>query len=97
MERGQNQEHGWEHYAQAFVDARARPAVFLFPDKLVHGYPSHGYIIDYDELHDMGFDVHMFLDSEHVVVQELRHIVAHNVVQLVHRDGENNRRRTGVG
>ena len=52
-------------------------------DKLVHGYPSHGYIIDYDELHDMGFDVHMFLDSEHDVVQELRHIVAHNVVQLV--------------
>lgn len=20
MEQGQNQEHGWEHYAQAFVD-----------------------------------------------------------------------------
>lgn len=62
--------------------------MFLFPDKLVHGYPSHDYSIDYDELNVMGFDVHMFLDSEHAVVQELRHIGAHNVVQLVHRNGE---------
>ncbi len=52
-------------------------------DKLVHGYPSHGYIIDYDELSDMGFDVRMFPDSEHAAVQELRHIVAQNIVQLV--------------
>lgn len=52
-------------------------------DKLVHGYPSHDYIIDYDELHEMGFDVHMFPDSEHDVVQELLKIVDQNIVQLV--------------
>ena len=54
-------------------------------DKLVHGYPSHSYIIDYDELDEMGFDVHMFPDSEHAVVQELRHVVAQDssIVQLV--------------
>ena len=52
-------------------------------DKLVHGYPSHGYIIDYDELTEMGFDVHMFPDAELVVVQELRHITTQNIVQLV--------------
>jgi len=52
-------------------------------DKLVHGYPSHDYIIDYDELDAMDFDVHMFPDSEHAVVQELRHIVTENIFQLV--------------
>lgn len=52
-------------------------------DKLVHGYPSHDYIIDYDELDAMDFDVHMFPDSEHAVVQELRHILTENIFQLV--------------
>lgn len=52
-------------------------------DKLVHGYPSHGYVIDYDELTEMGFEVHMFPDAELVVVHELRHIIAQNIVQLV--------------
>lgn len=52
-------------------------------DKLVHGYPSHGYIIDHEELDEMGFDVHMFSDSEHAVVQELSHVIGQNITQLV--------------
>ena len=40
-------------------------------EKLVHGYPSHEYIIDYHELKEMGFNVKLFVDSERAAVQKL--------------------------
>ena len=40
-------------------------------EQLVHRYPSHDYIIDYEELIGMGFDVSMFDASERSAVQEL--------------------------
>ncbi|MGB2988830.1 MAG: hypothetical protein WBC98_02630, partial [Candidatus Zixiibacteriota bacterium] len=33
-------------------------------ERLVHGYPSHEYIIDYVELQEMGFDVSLFCAGE---------------------------------
>lgn len=38
-------------------------------EKLVHGYPSHEYIIDYHELKEMGFDVNLFSEPERVAAQ----------------------------
>lgn len=40
-------------------------------EKLVHGYPSHEYIIDYHELKEMGFDVNLFSDSERAAAQKV--------------------------
>lgn len=40
-------------------------------EQLVHKYPSHDYIIDYDELSAMGFDVSMFGEPERSAVREL--------------------------
>lgn len=37
---------------------------FLVVDKLVHGYPSHDYIIDYHELEELGFHVQLFEGGE---------------------------------
>lgn len=39
--------------------------------KLVHGYPSHEYIIDYHELKEIGFEVELFNDDEREVVNKL--------------------------
>lgn len=64
-------------------------------DQLVHGYPSHSYIIDYDELTAMGLDVRMFSDAELVVVQELSHITTQNIVQLVRPTETEKPRDTG--
>ena len=38
-------------------------------DKLVHGYPSHDYIIDYHELEELGFSVRLFEDEERKAIQ----------------------------
>ena len=38
---------------------------------LVHGYPSHDYIIDYHELQDLGFQVELFKEEERNAVQGL--------------------------
>ena len=40
-------------------------------EKLVHGYPSHDYVIDYHELQEIGFNVKLFSESEHSAVQGL--------------------------
>ena len=42
---------------------------FLVVDKLVHGYPSHDYIIDYHELEELGFDVQLFEGRERDAIQ----------------------------
>lgn len=39
--------------------------------RLVHGYPSHDYIIDYHELRDIGFQVELFAEEERSAVQGL--------------------------
>ncbi len=49
-------------------DDEKRAAVL---EKLVHGYPSHDYIIDYHELQEMGFDAKLFSDAERSAVQGL--------------------------
>ena len=40
-------------------------------EKLVHGYPSHEYIIDYHELKELGFDVNLFSGSERAAAQKV--------------------------
>ena len=40
-------------------------------EKLVHGYPSHGYIIDYHELKEMGFEVCLSSNDECKLVDEM--------------------------
>jgi hypothetical protein len=40
-------------------------------EKLVYGYPSHEYIIDYHELKALGFRVHLFEDEEREAQQGL--------------------------
>ena len=40
-------------------------------EKLVHGYPSHDYVIDYHELKEIGFKVKLFSESERSAVQGL--------------------------
>jgi hypothetical protein len=41
-------------------------------ERLVHGYPSHDYIIDYLELQEMGFESRLFNEDEEPVVHGLR-------------------------
>ena len=52
-------------------------------EKLVHGYPSHDYIIDYHELQEIGFDAKLFSDSEREAVQGLFTFFGKEVVDLV--------------
>lgn len=40
-------------------------------DKLVRGYPTHDYIIDYTEMKDMGFSVALFAENERKSVDAL--------------------------
>lgn len=47
-------------------DDRKRTSVV---DKLVHGYPSHDYVIDYHELEELGFKVQLFEGGERNSVQ----------------------------
>lgn len=54
-------------------------------ERLVHGYPSHDYIIDYQELQEIGFQVKLFGDAERAAVQNLfKHISEDKtIVELV--------------
>ena len=54
-------------------------------EKLVHGYPSHEYIIDYHELEEMGFDVSLFEDSERESVRSLFDVIStgKTVIELI--------------
>ena len=53
-------------------------------EKLVHGYPSHEYIIDYHELKEIGFSVSMFSEPERVAVRNLFKILDSSaIVELV--------------
>lgn len=49
-------------------DAEKRTRIL---EKLVHGYPSHDYVIDYHELKEIGFNVKLFSESERPAVQGL--------------------------
>ena len=51
-----------------FTDWDDRKRSFVV-DKLVHGYPSHDYVIDYHELKELGFKVHLFEGGEHDAIQ----------------------------
>ena len=44
-------------------------------ERLVHGYPSHDYIIDYVELQEIGFDVSLFSDGEEQACRNLFKII----------------------
>ena len=53
---------------------------------LVHGYPSHEYIIDYLELKELGFKVELFKDEEREIVKNLfNYFLQHqkNVIRLI--------------
>lgn len=45
-------------------------------ERLVHGYPSHEYIIDYHELKEIGFDTRLFEDKERLAVHNLYNTIA---------------------
>jgi hypothetical protein len=45
-------------------------------DKLVQGYPSHDYVIDYCELRELGFDVRFFTEKEQVALQGLASLLS---------------------
>ena len=68
-------------------------------EKLVHGYPSHEYIIDYHELKEMGFNVKLFIDSERTAVQELFNIlpVEQTTIDLVLPEEIQNRQADNPG
>ena len=68
-------------------------------EKLVHGYPSHEYIIDYHELKEMGFNVSLFVDSERAAVQKLFDIlpVEKTVVDLTLPEETQNRKTDAPG
>ena len=68
-------------------------------EKLVHGYPSHEYIIDYHELEEMGFNVKLFVDSERAAVQELFNIlpVDQTMIDLVLPEEVRNRQADNTG
>lgn len=51
-----------------FTDWDDRKRAFVV-DKLVHGYPSHKYVIDYHELEELGFKVQLFEGEECDTIQ----------------------------
>ena len=56
-------------------------------NRLVYSYPSHDYVIDYNELDDLGFDVELFEDyKQDQAVENLRQLIRQNeedIIQLV--------------
>lgn len=50
----------------------SEPKIRKVVDRLVYGYPSHDYVIDYPELQDLGFDVELFPKDQRDAVQGLR-------------------------
>ena len=69
----------WDNQKRSFV-----------VDKLVHGYPSHDYVIDYHELEELGFNVRLFEGGERNAIKTAldvaRRIVSENeqIDSLVH-------------
>ena len=62
-------------------DAEKRTRIL---EKLVHGYPSHDYVIDYHELKEIGFNVKLFSESERSAVQGLfKYISARDMETVV--------------
>ena len=51
--------------------------------RLVYAYPSHGYIIDFNELRNMGFEASLFQDGEQPAAQGLRAYIDGTFVVLV--------------
>ena len=51
-----------------FTDWDDRKRAFVV-DKLVHGYPSHDYVIDYHELEELGFKVRLFEGGERDAIE----------------------------
>jgi len=51
--------------------------------RLVYSYPSHGYIIDFNELSDMGFQARLFGESERAPAQALLQYTDGNFIVLV--------------
>jgi hypothetical protein len=39
--------------------------------KLIFGYPSHDYLIDYKEMQDIGFDVELSSEDEEEILHEI--------------------------
>ena len=68
-------------------------------EKLVHGYPSHDYIIDYHELQEMGFDVSLFSEDEQpAVLNLLINVISSEkniVTMILPSDGSNNQQNLG--
>lgn len=63
-----------EEYAKRLLNRyseRTEEEVAEVANKLVHGYPSHDYIIDYHELVELGFDAKLFDDKEQTVARQL--------------------------
>jgi len=52
-------------------------------EKLVKGYPSHDYIIDYKEMLDLGFTVRVPSEEERPMIDSIaNHVVASNVAEI---------------
>lgn len=47
----------------------------LLIERLVHGYPSHDYIIDYHEAKELGLPIKLFNDDERPVVDKLLKVI----------------------
>ena len=58
----------------------------LVVDKLVHGYPSHAYVIDYHELEELGFKVQLFEGGERDAIQTALEVA----VRVVKEDRQSN-------
>lgn len=51
-------------------------------EKLVHGYPSHDFIIDYQELQELGFKAELFKDNERAAMQALFKLISQQQVLI---------------
>ena len=48
-------------------------------DELVHGYPSHDYIIDYHELRELGLNARLFAPDQRDAVRQAVSRLMHDV------------------
>lgn len=69
-----------EEYAKRILKRAGCANVEALTEKLVWGYPSHDYIIDYDEAEDLGLPVkRLDLAQEEVLLDSLSGILRHGV------------------
>ena len=53
-------------------------------ERLIRGYPSHGYIIDYKELSDMGLDVELPSDPSKPIIEKMtEHLLESGSTEIV--------------